>query len=469
MNYIVIDQGTSSTKAFLFNTDGKILHKNRIKCLLHKPKPFHVETDPLLILKDIKKLFKEMVDVSGKSTIICVGMAVQRSTFLFWEKESCIPVTPALSWQDCRASNIAENYQSYGKKLWSITGTPLSAHFGGPKFLHMIQQDNRLAALTKRGELYFGSLSAFLINAITGSAAMDDSIACRSMLYNIQKGDWSRFALDLFQVPLSCLPPLVPIQHNYGYMFDSNIPLSVVIGDQQAALIGQGGLQNKSVATNFGTSGSIQYNIGNKPINVKGLISSVLFSKKTNKIFMVEGTINGCNSLFYHLEQVLGIPHKQMEWNKRTKFEQTAGVFIPGFNGLAAPHWKNGFEDLLIDLSERPDEIIRAAMESIGFLVYDILQCIKSAGLDLPMILTASGGGAKSSLLQFIANISGKTISHSLLKDKTAIGVYRLLSGNNLTQAPKETSGKRFYPVSMPTIKGKIDKWKKNIKILKET
>jgi len=333
----------------------------------------------------------------------------------------------------------------------------------------MIQQDNRLAALTKRGELYFGSLSAFLINAITGSAAMDDSIACRSMLYNIQKGDWSRFALDLFQVPLSCLPPLVPIQHNYGYMFDSNIPLSIVIGDQQAALIGQGGLQNKSVATNFGTSGSIQYNIGNKPINVKGLISSVLFSKKTNKIFMVEGTINGCNSLFYHLEQVLGIPHKQMEWNKRTKFEQTAGVFIPGFNGLAAPHWKNGFEDLLIDLSERPDEIIRAAMESIGFLVYDILQCIKSAGLDLPMILTASGGGAKSSLLQFIANISGKTISHSLLKDKTAIGVYRLLSGNNLTQAPKETSGKRFYPVSMPTIKGKIDKWKKNIKILKET
>ena len=469
MNYIVIDQGTSSTKAFLFNTDGKILHKNRIKCLLHKPKPFHVETDPLLILKDIKKLFKEMVDVSGKSTIICVGMAVQRSTFLFWEKESCIPLTPALSWQDCRASTIAENYQSYGKKLWSITGTPLSAHFGGPKFLHMIQQDNRLAALTKRGELYFGSLSAFLINAITGSAAMDDSIACRSMLYNIQKGDWSRFALDLFQVPLSCLPPLVPIQHNYGYMFDSNIPLSVVIGDQQAALIGQGGLQNKSVATNFGTSGSIQYNIGNKPINVKGLISSVLFSKKTNKIFMVEGTINGCNSLFYHLEQVLGIPHKQMEWNRRTKFEQTAGVFIPGFNGLAAPHWKNGFEDLLIDLSERPDEIIRAAMESIGFLVYDILQCIKSAGLDLPMILTASGGGAKSSLLQFIANISGKTISLSLLKDKTAIGVYRLLSGNNLTQAPKETSGKRFYPVSMPTIKGKIDKWKKNIKILKET
>ena len=166
MNYIVIDQGTSSTKAFLFNTDGKILHQNRIKCSLHKPKPFHVETDPLLILKDIKKLFKEMVDVSGKSTIICVGMAVQRSTFLFWEKKSCIPVTPALSWQDCRASNIAENYQSYGKKLWSITGTPLSAHFGGPKFLHMLKKHPSLRRKIKRGELYFGSLSNYIFGTM---------------------------------------------------------------------------------------------------------------------------------------------------------------------------------------------------------------------------------------------------------------------------------------------------------------
>ena len=107
------------------------------------------------------------------------------------------------------------------------------------------------------------------------------------MLYNIQKGYWSKYALDLFQVPITCLPPLTPTQHNYGNMFDSNILLSLVIGDQQAALIGQGGLKNKSVAANFGTSASVQYNIGKKAKKIEGLISSVLYSKKSTKTFII--------------------------------------------------------------------------------------------------------------------------------------------------------------------------------------
>ena len=466
MNYLVIDQGTSSTKAFLFNASGQILHQNRIKCSLEKPIPFHVQMDPLIILEDIKKLFIEMVHVSGNSTITCAGLAIQRSTFLFWEKETCKPVTPAISWQDCRASSISNSFQSYSKKLWTITGTPLSAHFGGPKFLYMTQNNKNLASKIEQGELYFGSLSAFLTHAITGTVAIDHSIACRTMLYNIQKGYWSKYALDLFQVPITCLPPLTPTQHNYGNMFDSNILLSLVIGDQQAALIGQGGLQNKSVAANFGTSASVQYNVGKNAKKVEGLISSVLYSNKSTKTFMVEGTINGCNSLFYYLENLLGIAHKKMQWNQRIKLEKTEGVFIPGFNGLAAPYWKNGFEDIRIDLSERPNEIIRAAMESIGFLVNDILNCIIKAGLDLPETLTASGGGAKSSLLQFTANITGKTISHSLVKDKTAFGIYRILSSNNLDQISKEATGDIFYPEKIPTLKGKTDKWKQGIKIL---
>ena len=124
------------------------------------------------------------------------------------------------------------------------------------------------------------------------------------------------------------------------------------------------------------------------------------------------------------------------------------------------------FENNQIDLSERPNEIIRAAMESIGFLVNDILNCIKTAGLDLPTTLTDSGGGAKSSLLQFIANITGKTIRHLLVKDKTAFGVYRILSSNYLNQISKEEIGEIFYPEKIPTLRGKIDKWEQSIKVL---
>ena len=466
MNYIIIDQGTSSTKGFLFNSSGKILHRKRIKCVLKKPEKFHAESNPEIILKDIKELFQKMVNLSGSSKIKYTGISIQRSTFLFWEKSTCRPVTPAISWQDCRANDISENLKSYKSKLWSITGTPLNAHYGGPKFLHMLKNHPSLEKRIKKGELYFGSLSAFLTHAITGTAAIDESIACRSLFYNIHKGTWSRFALDLFQVPENCLPPIVPVKHSYGKMFSTNISLSIVIGDQQAALIGHKGLQKKSIATNFGTSGSIQYNVGEKLINVSGLISSVLYSDREKKVFMIEGTINGCNSLFYHLEERLGISHKNMQWNERAKLIKTEGIFIPGFNGLAAPYWKDGFDDLIINIGSNPNEIIRAAMESIGFLMDDILNCIASEGIKLPKTLTASGGGAKSTLLQFIADVTGININRSLLKDKTAIGVYRLLSGDGLIQIPKGSSHKVYYPESILGLNIKKDVWRKNTKKL---
>jgi len=243
MNYIVIDQGTSSTKAFLFNAHGQFLHTNKIKHALYRPKQFHVESDPSIILNAIKLLFQEMVRTSGKTKIHRAGLAVQRSTFLFWEKKTCKPVTPALSWQDSRAYGIAEEFKEFGEKLWEITGAPLSAHFGGPKSLHLIRKDQALKRRINNGDLYFGPLSAFLSQAITGLPGIDDSIACRSLFYNISKRKWSAFALDLFQVPQTCLPPLVPIKKNYGTLFETDIPLSIIIGDQQAALIGQGGLK----------------------------------------------------------------------------------------------------------------------------------------------------------------------------------------------------------------------------------
>ena len=300
MNYIVIDQGTSSTKAFLFNALGHFLHSNKIKHELYRPKQFYVESDPSIILNAIKLLFQEMVEKSGKTEIHRAGLAVQRSTFLFWEKETCRPVTPALSWQDSRAYGIVEEFKEFGGKLWEITGTPLSAHFGGPKFLHLIRKDQSLKRRVHNGDLYFGPLSAFLSQAITGLPSIDDSIACRSLFYNISKREWSAFALDLFQIPQTCLPPLVPIKKNYGTFFETDIPLSIIIGDQQAALIGQGGLKTGSMGANFGTSGSIQYNAGRKPFIIKGLISSVLYSDEQKRMFMVEGTINACNALFYH-------------------------------------------------------------------------------------------------------------------------------------------------------------------------
>ena len=463
MNYIIIDQGTSSTKAFLINANGRILHSNKAKLDLQRPQPFYIECNPQTILNDIKRLFYEMISLSKEEKINGVGIAFQRSTFLFWEKSTCKPVTPAISWQDSRANEVVTKYKKYEKELWNITGTPLSAHFGGPKFIHMVENDKTLKKRIKNGDLFFGPLSAFITHAITGTPSIDESIAGRTLMYNLKKGDWSRFATNLFNVPNNCLPVINPIKYDYGKIFDSEIRLLTVIGDQQAALIGQNGIKKDTIGTNFGTSASIQYSAGTKPINIKGLISSVLYSDGKSKAFMVEGTINACNALFYHLESVLSIPHKNMRWDERIKETTTKGIFVPGFNGISAPYWKTGFDDIYVDLDSNPNQIIRAGMESIGYLMNDILDCLYSAGMKVPKTLTASGGAARPVLLQFISSLTKIKVGYYDVKDRTAIGVYKILSGQYSNKIEKVKNLKRFVPKNLPHELSKKTKWNKTL------
>ena len=214
-NYIVIDQGTSSTKAFLFDSQGRVNHTSKIKHSLSKPEPFHVECDSQTILNACIKLFHDMITAAGGQLIAGAGMAVQRSTFLFWNKQTLEPLTPALSWQDSRAHGIVDEFSQHQEWIWDITGTPLSGHFGGPKFLYMIRNNKHLAKKVKSNEVIFGPLSAYLIHALTGKAAIDESIAGRSQFFNLKTRSWSPDCLDLFEVRVSTLPRLVSTGYDF--------------------------------------------------------------------------------------------------------------------------------------------------------------------------------------------------------------------------------------------------------------
>ena len=464
MSYIVIDQGTSSTKAFVFSNKGQILHQKKIKYKLQRPKPFHIECNPKTILDDIVCLFNEMVTKEKSENIHGLGFAFQRSTFLFWEKSTCIPLTPAISWQDSRATVILDRFKRHEGKVWEITGAPLSAHFGGPKFYHMVQNNKSLKKKTKSGEVYFGPLSAFIVHAITGKAAIDESIAGRTLMYDLYSGEWSKFTLDLFDVPIDCLPPIKPVKYEYGNFLTSEIPLLAVIGDQQSALIGQSGLKKYTIGANFGTSASIQYNVGPKPVFTPGLISSVLFSNQKSKYFILEGTINACNALFHHLEKVLNIPHEKMHWDVRAKGIKTEGIYVPGFSGISAPYWKPGFPDIFNDTGKEPNQIIRAGMESIGFLFNDILNCFSESGVELPKSINASGGAARPVLLQFISSLTNLEIYYSDLKDRTAVGVYKLLNNEEYRDANElDNKGRRFKPKCLTSRNEKVKKWHRTL------
>ena len=464
MSYIVIDQGTSSTKAFFFSDKGKILHQKKKSYKLETPKPFHIECNPKTILDDIVYLFNEMVTKEKSGNIHGLGFAFQRSTFLFWEKSTCIPLTPAISWQDSRATVILDKFKRYEERVWEITGAPLNAHFGGPKFYHMVQNNKTLKKKAKSGEVYFGPLSAFIVHAVTGQAAIDESIAGRTLMYDLHSGEWSKYTLDLFDVPIDCLPPIKPVKHEYGNFLNSEIPLLAVIGDQQSALIGQSGLKKYTIGANFGTSASIQYNVGPKPVIAPGLISSILFSNQKNKYFILEGTINACNSLFHHLEKVLDIPHEKMYWDIRARGINTEGIYVPGFSGISAPYWKPGFPDIFIDTGKEPNQIIRAGMESIGFLFNDILDCFSKSGIELPKSINASGGAARPVLLQFISSLTNLEIFYSDLKDRTAVGVFNILSNQELINSSELGNNKKvFKPKYLINKIDKRAKWHKTL------
>jgi len=470
---LVLDQGTSSTKIFLFNNYNRIVFSRRFKHTLHNPELYHVEADALNIAIACKKLINIALTYSKVTglQIVSAGLALQRSTFLFWHKKSGKPASPALSWQDGRAHKVIKELAAQKEFVFSKTGTPLNSHFGGPKFLHLLRKSPSLQKGINDGSLWFGPLSAYLIQYLTGTARLDHSIASRSLMVDLNSSVYDHELLNIFSTPESCLPPLVSSIHNYGFLNigSSKIPVKCVIGDQQAALIGHGGWERNHIALNLGTSASVQINAGELPLHIPGLISSVLFSDSKQKHFLIEGTINSCNSIFYWLEKELKIEHKKMLWDQRCLNTTTEKIIIPGFAGVAAPYWVDEIPpDLDAFNKDVPvNEIIRGAMESIGFLIYDIWALAQKHIPLKPLIVRAGGGGARDPLLQFIADLCRFKVGRTEIQDSTALGVHYLLLKAEGYKFPKlpQNYNKIFSPLMEPSIKNqKLLSWSRALK-----
>jgi glycerol kinase len=472
--YLVLDQGTSSSKIFLFDEEQNIIFSNRERHHLHRPQEHHVESNPIDILNACTKLISSAIsyEKSKNGNIISMGMAVQRSTFLFWDKQNLKHYTQAISWQDSRSQEESNAFSKHADKIQEITGVPLSAHFGAAKYIHVTKHDSTLKQKAENGKLWFGPLSAYLTHSFTGTPALDESIAGRTLLMNLDKIAWDHELCSLFGVPMDCLPPLKPTVHNFGLVEidDVQIPLNCVIGDQQGALIGQGGSTPGTLAMNFGTSGSVQFNTGSEPNRVSGLLSNVLFSDHARRNYLLEGTISASSSLFYWLEEELNIPHEKMRWDKRCEKTATKGILIPGFTGIAAPYWVDGFKTVYHNLNDAlDDDIIRAGMETIGFLVHDIFKSIIDKTKLKPNLITVSGGGARTPLLQFIADLLQVKIGHTTLKDRTALGVFKLLRNSDSNYVADESveCDKIFTPQMPNSIREeKLKNWRIALNII---
>lgn len=430
---MVIDQGTSATKAFLFDQNLRQIHSEKIRHQTFRPRTRWAEADPEEIVEACLRLIRSIMTLCASESFLLAGagMAFQRSTFLFFDRTTGIPLTPAMSWQDSRAKKLTDDFAHQSDTIQEITGIPLTPHFGGPKFLFAIRNDPDLGSLVKSGDVLFSPVSTFVTQRLTSNALIDESIAGRTMLLNLKKMTWDPALLSLFEIPEHALPELVPTCGEFGkiHMDGVSVPLLCVMGDQQASLVGRGRSKVGDVAMNFGTSGSVLVYTGEHRRIVPSLLCNVLYSFDTERHFLLEGTINSVSSVFRWLEGYLNISHKQMQWASRCT-ESTQGILLPGINGIASPYWTGEFEPVLLGFGENAsaNEIVRAGMESIGFLVNDIWTIIqKRMGAQLKETI-ASGGSSKPVLLQFISDLITRPVWNSTQKDMTALGVARLVA-----------------------------------------
>ena len=427
---VTVDQGSSSTKVLAIDPQGRQAYRSSRPLRIDRPQPAHVEQDPLHVLRETRAALDEVIAsiLSDGHEIRAIGLACQRSSFIAWNRKDGQPYTPIISWQDLRARDLCGEFQSFKEEIYQETGLPLTGHYGGPKFQWLKRHDPAFSEWIDLPGTVYTPWNSFLLYHLTEEkvCATDDSIAGRTLFFNIHQRGWDRALMRLFGIPEKVLPEIRPTCDLYGHVRfeDKRIPVTCSIGDHQGALIGLGGLEKGQCALNYGTSAGVLNNIGTTPHIVNGLLTNIACSTRDQASYAAEGTVNAAGSLFEWFEIEKGIPGASKAWEDLMEPSSHGWYMLPGMYGIAAPYWK---ESSLTEFKGKGKVLsdgimLRAGMESIAYLVVDILDCLKTVpGLEINQI-TAAGGAARPSLLQFQADILGLSVVHSSIADATALG-----------------------------------------------
>ncbi len=427
---VAIDQGSSGTKVLAFDQQGNAVYRAFRPLKISRPSPAHVEQDPRHVLEETRSALEEVLSAVYRDghDVAAIGLACQRSSFLLWDRKSGEALTPIISWQDLRSKDICAERMAYRETIYEKTGLPLTGHYGGPKFLWLVRHEPGMSQWLKSLRTVYSPWSTFLLWHLTEEKilAVDESVAGRTLLFDIFKRSWDEALLALFQVPRDILPEIKPTVYPYGhYLFgDRSIPIVCSLGDHQAALLGMGGFETGRCALNYGTSGGALINIGRKPRVVDGLLTNVGYSSSKEAFYAAEGTVNAVGALFEWFEAERAERGASRDWEKKMASSSRGWFMLPGMYGIAAPYWKETAPTLFSGPGERPSvEVeIRAGMESIAFLIADILERLNQIpGFEVREIM-AGGGAGRRPLLQFQADLLGRPIRHLSMTDATALG-----------------------------------------------
>lgn len=434
-----IDQGTTSSRAILFNDSAEICHVSQKEFSQIFPSPGWVEHDPIEILSTQLQVISDVINNVNPEKIIGIGIANQRETTVVWNKETGVPLYNAIVWQDKRTTSICEELKLNGHAALfrDKTGLVVDAYFSGTKVNWILENVKGAKHLAQENKLLFGTIDTWLIWNLTNRAvhATDYSNASRTLLFNIHELCWDKQLLELLEVPKSMLPIVQDSASDFGhYNFSGiNIPICAVAGDQQAALFGQQCFDAGMIKNTYGTGCFMLMNTGAKAIQSQaGLITTIAWGINGNVSYALEGSVFIAGAAIQWLRDGLALftnaADSEELASKAVDSEEV--YFVPAFAGLGAPYWDMHAKGAIFGLTRDTGraQITKAALQSIAYQTKDLILAMET-DTDTKFSVLAVDGGASANnfLMQFQADILGSNVQRAAVIESTALGVAYLV------------------------------------------
>jgi glycerol kinase len=434
---LALDQGTTSSRAIIFDHSGLPVASAQKEFTQIYPKPGWVEHDPEEIWSSQAGVATEVLTKAGlKSTDIAgIGITNQRETTIVWNRITGKPVYNAIVWQDRRTAEYCDRLKNEGKAktIQEKTGLIIDAYFSATKVRWILENVEDARHLAEKGQLAFGTVDSWLIwNLTHGKLHVTDvSNASRTMLYNINNLKWDKDLLDIFGIPENMLPEVRSSSEIYGHtigQFSSEIPVAGIAGDQQAALFGQMCITPGMVKNTYGTGCFMMMNIGSKPIESKSkLLTTIAWKIGNETCYALEGSIFIAGAVVQWLRDGLGIIAKSGDVEKlAAKVKDSEGVyFVPAFAGLGAPYWNQHARGTIVGITRGSTSahIARAAMDSIAYQTLEVLKAMeRDSGIKIRELRVDGGATVNNNLMQFQSDLLQASVIRPKITETTALG-----------------------------------------------
>jgi glycerol kinase len=430
-----LDQGTTSSRAALFDEHCRLVRSGKQEFRQIFPRPGWVEHDPNAIWST-QILTAKKAASEHRTKIAAIGVTNQRETTIVWDRHTGKPIHNAIVWQDRRTAPIIDDLTARGHSSYiqKTTGLIPDAYFSGSKIRWLLNNCPKAKKRTRNGDLLFGTVDTYLVWKLTGGQvhATDPSNASRTMIFDIKRRSWDPHLLDLFEIPEDMLPEVKQSSEVFGYtdpsLFGREIPIAGVVGDQQAALFGQAGFEKGAAKNTYGTGCFALLNTGSRLSTPRfGLISTIAWTLEDKVTYALEGSVFVGGAVIQWLRDKLGIVEKASDTERIDRKTTDCGgvIFVPALTGIGAPYWDMYARGLIIGMTRDTtrNQIIRAALESICFQTADVLEAMtKTTGSRLRSLKVDGGASVNNFLMQLQADLLGTRIERSAIAESTALG-----------------------------------------------